>query len=443
MLSDDKRLVSIFQFSDASLSYYTFTLKLCTNQFEPSTSLLSPTQGTPCPYRATCDKALLVYFFIVIYTGTIQLKLVFRKTDLRHSPLHSKRKKSTRQLPPEMFCVIEFLYFLEVSTSSVGYTVLGITNIVLAILTVFGNCLMLQALRKCPSLYSPIKALFCSLALSDLGVGLFFQPLFAAYCFSLVLNDVNLFCKVRNPYAIVAYFLGSVSFFSITVIAFDRFYAFKLRVSYRQVITLKTVLPRLAACWMVGILWPFSWLLHEEITKILSTVIIFCCVVLTSVTSIRTYIGIRHHQQQFKPQAVISLPQQQGGIRNHLNAARYKKSLNTIMLIFCFLLCCYLPYFIVVSVAVSTSKENLNVSLAFNIGAEIVCLNSLLNPILYCWRMRDIRREVFILLPCFARRTRMISSEPTALNGNRLSQANPRTDRVTQQQEKGKLETRM
>ena len=329
-----------------------------------------------------------------------------------------------------MFCLIEFPYLREVSSSSVAYTILGITNTVLAIFTVFGNCLMLHALRKCPSLYSPIKALFCSLALSDLGVGLFFEPLFAAYCFSLVLNDVNLFCKVRNPYAIVSYLLGSVSFFTITVIAFDRFYAFKLRVSYRQVINLKTVLPRLAACWMVGILWPFSWLLHEGITKILSTVIIFSCVFLTSVTSIRTYIGVRHHQQQINPQPVISISQQQGGIRNHLHVGRYKKSLNTIILIFCLLLCCYLPYFIVVCVAVSTSKENLNPSLAFNIASEIVCLNSLLNPILYCWRMREIRREIVIILPCLARRTRVINSEPTALNRNCLSQANPRTERV-------------
>ena len=342
-----------------------------------------------------------------------------------------------------MFCLIEFPYLREVSTSSVAYTVLGITNIALAIFTVFGNCLMLHALRKCRSLYSPIKALFYSLAFTDLGVGLFVEPLFAACCFAVVFNDIDLFCKVRTPYAIVGFCLASVSFLTMTVITFDRFRAFKLRVWYRQVITLKTVLLRLAACWMFGVLWPFSWILDQTIARVITTVIIFCCVVLTSVTSIRTYIAIRHHQQQINTQPVISVPQRQGRIRNHLNADRYKKSLNTIMLIFCLLLCCYLPYFIVVCVAVSTSKENLNPSLAFHIAAEIGSLNSLLNPILYCWRMREIRREVFILLPCFASRTRVISSEPTALNRNRLSQANPRTDRVTQQQEKGKLETRM
>ena len=338
-----------------------------------------------------------------------------------------------------MFCLIEFPQWREISTSTVAYTVLGITNIVLAIFTIFGNCLMLHALRKCLSLYSPIKALFCSLALLDLGVGLFVQPLFAACCFAVVFNDIDLFCKVRTPYTIVGYCLGSVSFLTITVIAFDRFRAFKLRVWYHQVITLKTVLLRLAECWIVGILWSFSWLLHERITMILSTIIIFCCVVLTSVTSIITYIGIRHHQQQINPQPVNSISQQQGGIRNHLNAGRYKKSLNTIMLMFCLLLCCYLPYFIVVCVAVSKSKENLNTSLALNIAVEIACLNSLLNPILYCWRMREIRREVFILLPCFASRTRVINSEPTAVNSNRLSQANPRTDRVTTQTEEEEL----
>ena len=330
-----------------------------------------------------------------------------------------------------MFCLIEFPQWREITSSTVAYTVLGITNIVLAIFTVFGNCLMLQALRKCRSLYSPIKALFCSLAFSDLGIGLFVQPLFAACCFAVVFNDIDLFCKVRTPYAIVGFCLASVSFLTILVITFDRFRAFKLRVWYRQVITLKTVLLRLAACWMVGILWPFSWLLHQRIARVISTVFIFCCVVLTSVTSIRTYIAIRHHQQQLNPQPVISVPQRQGRIRHHLNADRYKKSLNTIMLIFCLLFCCYLPYFIVVCVAVSTSKEHLNPSLAFNIAADIACLNSLLNPILYCWRMREIRREVFILLPCFASQTRMINSEPTALKSNHLSQANPRTDTRT------------
>ena len=343
-----------------------------------------------------------------------------------------------------MFCLVEFPYLREISTSTVVYTVLGITNIVLAIFTVFGNCLMLHALRKCPSLYSPIKALFCSLALSDFGVGLFVEPLFAAYCFTVVFNDVNLFCKVRNPYAIVSYFLASVSFFTMTVIAFDRFYAFKLRVSYRQVVTLKTILVRLAACWIFAILWPFSWLFDERATKFVSIAVIFCCIFLTSMTSIRTYIGIRHHQQQMSPQPVISVPQQQGGIgMNHLNVGRYKKSLNTIMLIFCLLLCCYFPYFLVVCVAVFPSKENLNPSLAFHIATEIICLSSLFNPILYCWRMREIRREVFIILPFFASRTRVIRSEPTALRRNRLSQANPGSAQVITYTGERDLETRL
>ena len=173
-----------------------------------------------------------------------------------------------------------------------------------------------------------------------------------------MLNDVNLFCKVRNPYAIVGYCFRSVSFFTITVIAFDRFYAFKLRVSYRQVITLKTVLPRLAACWMVGVLWSFSWLLHEEITKILSTVIIFLLCYPNFSDIHQNVYWDTASSALIQPQLVISVPQQQGRIRNYRNAARYKKSLNTIMLIFCLLLFCYLPYFIVVCVAVSTSKEN-------------------------------------------------------------------------------------
>ena len=46
-------------------------------------------------------------------------------------------------------------------------------------------------------------------------------------CFAVVFNDINLFCNIRTPYAIVGFCLASVSFRTITVIAFDRFRAFE------------------------------------------------------------------------------------------------------------------------------------------------------------------------------------------------------------------------
>ena len=297
-----------------------------------------------------------------------------------------------------MSCRSRFSYIREASTSTVVYTALGSVNIVLAILTILGNSLMLHCLRKSQSLHAPTKALFCSLALSDLGVGLFVFPLFSAYCFTVVFSNVDLFCNIQDPYGIVAYCLGSVSFLTMTALALDRFYAFKLKLTYRRVITYKRTVRVLVACWIFGIAWPFTWLLNERVAFITATIITFCCIVITSISCIRIYFGIRHHQKQLRAQQ-LPAAHQHGG--NQFIIGRYKKSINTITFVFCLLLVCYLPYFTAVGIAIATAS-NSSTTLAFNITSGIVYLNSLLNPILYCWRIKEIREEVLIVLrPCF------------------------------------------
>ena len=51
--------------------------------------------------------------------------------------------------------------------------------------TIVLNILTIQALRKTPSLAKTLKTLLLSMAVSDLGVGLFVQPLYVAI---LVMN---------------------------------------------------------------------------------------------------------------------------------------------------------------------------------------------------------------------------------------------------------------
>ena len=290
-------------------------------------------------------------------------------------------------------------YLREISSSTSVHVLLGSANVALAIFTIFGNSLILHALRKCRNLHAPTKALFCSLALSDLGVGIVVYPLFATYCFAVAFNNVEVFCTVHDPYAISSFFLGSVSFMTMTGIALDRYYAFTLRLRYRQIVTFKRVVFFLAACWTFGFIWPFSWLPQEKICKIVATVVVFCCVVITSIAYIKIAIEIPHHQCQIQGQQTNPASQQHGG--NHFRIIQYKKLLNTTILIFCLLLACYLPYFTVSTVTMVTGSSSIKV-LMWNITAGLVYVNSLLNPLIYSWRMREIRREVVIALPCLA-----------------------------------------
>ena len=71
------------------------------------------------------------------------------------------------------------------------------------------NVVAIYAIRKTPSLSKNFKTLLLSLAVSDLGVGLLAQPMFAAYIMnSKQKNEIN------EPYnAIYIAFLISTNFF--------------------------------------------------------------------------------------------------------------------------------------------------------------------------------------------------------------------------------------
>ena len=132
-----------------------------------------------------------------------------------------------------MSCRLRFADSRNTTTSTALFAFLGISSVPFIIFTILGNILILHALRNYQALHTPTKALFCSLAISDLGVGLAVYPLFAAYCFAAAFNNIEAFCAILvGPYTIAAYSLGFVSFMTITVIALDRFFAFTLRYSF-------------------------------------------------------------------------------------------------------------------------------------------------------------------------------------------------------------------
>ena len=299
-----------------------------------------------------------------------------------------------------MLCFVIFPQFRETRTTVAIYTFLAISSVVLALFTVVGNLLILYALRRVQTLHAPTKALLCNLAFSDLGVGIAVYPLFAAHWFAVVFNNVRVFCAVLDPYVITAYSLGSVSLYTMTAISLDKYYAFTLRLRYHQFVTFKRVVLALGVFWIVGVIVPFLWLLSENSTRILGVVLIFFCTVITSICYIKVIIGIRRHRRQIQEQKAISASQHHG--TSLIRIRQYKKSLNTVILLFWLLIACYLPFFIAAAVNMGIGA-NSNKMLALNIAKAFIYFNSLLNPLVYYLRMREIRRQVLISLSCFAR----------------------------------------
>ena len=87
-----------------------------------------------------------------------------------------------------------------------------------------------------------------------------------------------------------------------------------------------------------------------------------------------------------------------------MNIERYKKTVCTIAWVQLALVFCYFPMFIFL--ILSTVVHWYTVGSIFKVSAlTIVYFNCTLNPILYCWKIREVREAVKITLkqvPCFS-----------------------------------------
>ena len=130
------------------------------------------------------------------------------------------------------------------------YYLVSVANSLILATATLGNSVILAALSRCRTLHPPSKALLYSLVLSDLGVGVLVIPLNLAWNLAVVLKNPSLYCLLWRTFRIIAAVMGTVSFFTTTAIALDRYLAFRLRIKYRQVVTLRRVVLLLIAEWV-------------------------------------------------------------------------------------------------------------------------------------------------------------------------------------------------
>lgn len=277
-------------------------------------------------------------------------------------------------------------------SSSHWYISLCTANLVLSTFAVTGNAVILFALYQCRSIHSPTKALFYSLAFSDFGVGMVAQPLQVAAGIATLQGNLNLFCSVQPYYAAVAYYFCSVSFITMTAISVERFLALRLGVKYRLVVTVKKVALILVFMSMGCAVWAISRMWHILINKISGLIIGLLSVVVTSSCYFRIYSSLRVSKTRI---ASHQLPRSRP--RNVLNMALYRRSVNSTLSVFGFLVTCYIPYLCAL-IAVAFLGYSASVVLATNLTTLVIFLNSSLNPFIYCWRIREIRTRVIAII---------------------------------------------
>ena len=273
-------------------------------------------------------------------------------------------------------------------TSKQELAYLSAFNVFLSITAVLGNILILVALRKVSSLHPPSKLLFRCLAITDLCVGLITGPLSVVYSISLANEQLNLCRYAYASFVIVSYTLCSVSLLTASAIRVDRLLALLLGLRYRQVVTLKRAYLIVVTFWAVSTIFSAMQFFNIFIALWCGIILILLCLVTSTFCYTKIFLTLRHNQNQV--QEHVQRPNQ----INQLNTARYRKAVSTALWLTFTLLACYLPQVILVTLLGIHAEPSSSVSLAFGFTTTLVFVNPSLNPILYCWKIDEVRQAV-------------------------------------------------
>ena len=267
-------------------------------------------------------------------------------------------------------------------------------HILLAISSTLGNTVILAALSKESSLHPPSKILLRSLALTDFFVGLLLEPLFVLVLITIEKGNLNLLCVSINLIcSFTTEVLCLVSLLTLTAISVDRLLALLLGIRYRQMVTFKRVLMIVIGLWTLIVSFAFMMFWKGIANCYYITIVILLCLIVSTCCYVKIYQILLRHQAQI--QEHVHQGQQNG--HASLNIARYRKTVFSALWVQFSVLACYLPMGIVMTLII-IREPNPPLAVAWILSGTLMLLNSTLNPILYCWKIADVRRAVIDII---------------------------------------------
>ena len=261
-------------------------------------------------------------------------------------------------------------------------------GIPLSISAVVGNVLIIVVLHKVSSLHPPSKLLLACLAFTDLSVGLIAHPLFCGLLFPPKrLSSCSRFFIVLNT----SFLFSSVSLSTMTAISVDRLLALLLGLRYRQVVTVRRVKISIVALWILcsSVVMVVIYG-NRRMASGISSAGFLMCIVISTFCYTKIYRTLRLSQVQAQDQSHQGQPNEEGA---PLNKKRYKKTVSTALWVQITLLACYVPFGLV-SVFLNTTLRTPSIFFGWLHSITLLYFNSTLNPLLYCWKMRELRQEM-------------------------------------------------
>ncbi len=264
-------------------------------------------------------------------------------------------------------------------------TALCIINTVFSLLTSTGNFIIMHVIWKKQQLHSPSFILLFCLAASDLLVGLICQPFSVAYKLSGLLDNFRSYCVLRVIQFISSWTTSGVSLTILSCVSVDRLLALTLHLRYNTIVTVQRILQTVFVFWILSVIivmlrfWIRQWILFPVVMVLINFLV-------TTLSTLKIFQIVRRHQRQ--------ISQQQQSVQiNTVNVLKCRKSAVTVLYVYGLFVMFYLPFCATMLVETFTGYT-LTLEIAYDYAGTAIFINSFLNPLVYCWRIGEIRRAV-------------------------------------------------
>ena len=285
-------------------------------------------------------------------------------------------------------------------------------NIFLSYTAFMLNIVTIYAIYKTSTMPKTLKTLLLSLACSDVAVGLFSQPLYTFFLFNW-LRLHNPGCNTQQVRTISSTLFSAASFLGVVAVSVDRFLAVHFHLRYQEVVTHRRVVIVVIGIWVKStfvsliILWGLL-----STRDLINTIIEAFSLIITFVVYIRIYITVRRHKNHIHSMQIRDEAQSEE-LKNLIVLIKSTVGIFYVYLVF---LICYLPHLICMAV-IRTYGSSIVLKKLLLYSLTLMYLNSSLNPIIYCWKMRHIRHAIMDIL----RKMSWINNLPFRINYNRSS----------------------
>ena len=259
--------------------------------------------------------------------------------------------------------------------------------------TVVLNLLVMIAVKTKARLQSMSNMASACLALTDVMVGLVVQPLFIAQIWNIIQGETTASaCSIQIASKLSSFLFCLSSIVHLSLISVDRYIAIMRPYIYLQTVTKPRVLIATALAWTLTLIINTLLLIDVEMVRAIFTAVVFS---LISVVVFCNMIVYREAHRQEKQIAA-----QQIDIATKENFLSHKRAFKLALMIITLTVISYFPG--TIFLRLKEPLKNL-VSLGtltsiFMVVGSVGAFNSLVNPFIYCIRLRQFRVAFIELL---------------------------------------------